>query len=139
MYYHLCVLLTEADAVLFQLRLQQFMSWLFGSDKENEMSKFLEYFQREYVKRVEQWAPCYRDKSLVNTNIALKAFHQLIKVCYMEEKHNNRVDYLLRVLLKVAQDKVFERLHKTQKGKSSYCLCEYIGDTKQLRSCHLLI
>lgn len=95
-----------------------------SSDEDNEMSKFLEYFQKEYVKRVEQWAPCYRDKSLVNTNMALEAFHRLIKVCYLEKKQNRRVDYLLHVLLKIARDKVFERLQKTQKGKSSYRLCE---------------
>ena len=73
-YHHLRVLLGEADVGLFQLRLQQFISWLLDS-KDNEMSKFLEYFQREHVKRVEQWAPCYRDSSLVNTNMALEAFH----------------------------------------------------------------
>ena len=40
-YHHLRVLLAEADAGLFQLRLQQFISWLLDS-KDNEMSKFLE-------------------------------------------------------------------------------------------------
>ena len=106
-------------------------------DEDNGMSKFMEYFQKQYVRRVEQWAPCYRDKSLVNTNMAFEAFHRVIKVCYMEKKHNRRIDYLIHILLKVARDKVFERLQKTHKGKSSYRLCEV--NRKQLKIYHLLI
>ena len=98
-YHHLRVLLTETDTSSFQLRLQQFISWLMASygDEDNGMSKFMEYFQKQYVRRVEQWAPCYRDKSLVNTNMALEAFHRVIKVCYMEKKHDRRIDYLIHI------------------------------------------
>ena len=60
----------------------------------------------------------------VNTNMALEAFHCLIKVSYLEKKQNRRIDYLLHLLLKVSRDKVFERFFKTQKGKSSHRLCE---------------
>ena len=56
--------------------------------------------------------------------MALEAFHHVIKVCYMEKKQNRRIDYLLHLLLKFSRDKVFERLFKTQKGKSSHRLCE---------------
>ena len=40
-HHHLHVLLAEGDAGLFQLRLQQFISWLLDScsDKDKEMSK----------------------------------------------------------------------------------------------------
>ena len=99
------------------------ISWPMDSDEGDKMSKLLEYFQREYVQRVEQWAPCYRSRSLVNTNITLEAFHCLIKVCYLERKQNRRVDYLLHVLLKVASGTRFLKgCTKTEKGKSSYAL-----------------
>ena len=120
-YHHLRVLLAERDITSFRQRLQQFISWLSDSD---ELSCFLQYFQKEYVKKAEQWAPCYRVNCAVNTNMALEAFHRVIKVCYLEKKQNRRIDYLLHLLLKVARDKVFERFFKTQKGKSSHRLCE---------------
>jgi len=41
------------------------------------------------------------------------------KSAYMERKANRRVDTLLNVLLKVAQDKVFERLMKLEKNAQS--------------------
>ena len=53
--YHLRVLLAERDITSFRQRLQQFISWL--SDSE-DLYDFLQYFQKEYVKRAEQWAPC---------------------------------------------------------------------------------
>ena len=120
-YHHLRVLLAERDITSFRQKLQQFVSWLSDND---ELSCFLQYFQKEYVKKAEQWAPCYRANCAVNTNMALEAFHRVIKVCYLEKKQNRRIDYLLHLLLKVARDKVFERFFKTQKGKSSHRLCE---------------
>jgi len=42
----------------------------------------------------------------------------------MEKKQNRRIDFLLHLLLKIARDKIFERLQKTQRGKSSYQQCE---------------
>ena len=120
-YHHLRVLLEEREVISFWQRLQQFISWL----SENEdLSSFLQYFQREYVKKAEQWAPCYRENCIVNTNMALEAFHRVLKVCYLEKKQNRRIDYLLHFLLKVSRDKVFERFSKTQKGKSSHRSCE---------------
>jgi len=120
-YHHLRVLLSETEINSFHLRLQQLVSWL---SEKAELKSFLEYFQKEYCKRVEQWAPCYRVNCLVNTNMALEAFHRLLKVCYMEKKQNRRIDFLLHVLLKISRDKVFERFIKAQKGKSSYRICE---------------
>ena len=116
-YHHLRVLLEEGDEASFRLRLQQFMSWL---SSDPDLCTFLQYFQREYAKRSEQWAPCYRIATVVNTNMAIEAFHRLLKVCYMEKKQNRRVDKLLHLLLKVARDKIFERFLKTQKGKTTY-------------------
>ena len=47
-YHHLRVLLIETDINTFRQRLQQFISWL--SSRE-DFSDFLQYFQKEYVKR----------------------------------------------------------------------------------------
>ena len=42
----------------------------------------------------------------------------------MEKKQNRRIDRLLHILLKIARDKVFGRVIKTQKGKMTYRLSE---------------
>ena len=121
-YHHLRVLLSEGKMeVSFRLRLQQFISWL---SNEEDLRIFLEYFQKEYVSRLEQWAPCYRIATVANTNMAVEAFHRSLKICYMEKKQNRRIDRLLHILLKIARDKVFERVIKTQKGKMTYRLSE---------------
>ncbi len=43
---------------------------------------------------------------------------------YLQGKCNRRVDQLLSVLLRIARDKVFDRITKTEKGKSTYRLGE---------------
>ena len=73
---------------------------------------------------MKQWAPCYRVATVVNTNMAVEAFHHSLKTCYFEKKQNRRIDTLLHVLLKIARDKVFERVLKTQKGKMTYRVSE---------------
>uniref|UniRef100_A0A1X7V9Y0 SWIM-type domain-containing protein n=1 Tax=Amphimedon queenslandica TaxID=400682 RepID=A0A1X7V9Y0_AMPQE len=100
----------------------QFISCM--SDDE-DLASFLEYFQKEYnIPQVEQWAPCYRVATVVNTNMAVEAFHHSLKVCYFDKKQNRRIDMLLHVLHKIARDKVFERVLKTQKGKMTHRLSE---------------
>ena len=108
-YHHLRILLSysEGEVVSFRLRLQQFISCL--SD-DGDLASFLKYFQKEYIQRIKQWAPYYRIATVVNTNMAVEAFHHSLKVCYFEKKQNRRVDTLLHVLLKIARDKVFERV-----------------------------
>ena len=120
-YHGLRALLNEGEEASFRFRLQQFISWLFSQE---EFSDFLEYFQKEYTKRIEQWAPCYRIATVVNTNMAVESFHHVLKACYMERKQNRRVDKLVHFLLKIARDKVFDRAIKTQKGKLTHRFCE---------------
>ena len=50
-YHHLRVLLQEGSEGGFRLRLQQFLSWL---SEDESLSPFLDYFQKQYVKRLEQ-------------------------------------------------------------------------------------
>ena len=70
------------------------------------------------------WAPCYRERSIVNTNMHLENFHRLLKTVYMEGKHNRRIDQLLSILLRVARDKAYERLIKVEKGKVTHRISE---------------
>jgi hypothetical protein len=50
----------------------------------------------------------------------LEAFHRVLKVIYLHQKQNRRIDSLLITLIKVARDKAFERLQKVEMGKSSH-------------------
>ena len=120
-YHYLRVLLNEREINSFHQKLQQFVSWL---TERAQLHNFLCYFQTQYCKRLEQWAPCYRANCLVNTNMALEAFHRLLKVCYMEKKQNRRIDFLLHLLLKISRDKIFERLDSSKPKKESH-LIEY--------------
>lgn len=53
---------------------------------QEDLSDFLEYFQKEYAKRIEQWAPRYHIATVVNTNMAVESFHHVLKACYMRDK-----------------------------------------------------
>ena len=120
-YHHLRVLLGETSEAVFRQRLHQFTSWL---RDDADLVAFLQYFERTYVQRVKQWAPCYNSSTTVNTNMALESFHRVLKVCYLQKKQNRRIDYFMHILLRISRDKVFDRLEKTQKGKISYRICE---------------
>ena len=71
------------------------------------------------MKRLEQWAPCFRGSTPVNINMALEAFHRVLKVCYMEKKQNHRLEHLLHLLLKINHDKVFDRIQKTHANRKA--------------------
>lgn len=89
-----------------------------------DLARFCQYFQTWYCKRIEVWAYCYRVGTPVNTNMSVESFHCLLKVVYLEGKHNRRIDHLLSTLLQIARDKVYDRLIKTEKGKSTHRICE---------------
>ena len=56
--------------------------------------------------------------------MSVESFHRLLKVVYLESKHNRRIDHLLHVILRIARDKMFDRLIKKEKGKSTYRIGE---------------
>ena len=62
--------------------------------------------------------------TVVNTNMAVEAFHRRLKVCYKEKKNNRRIDRLRHILFKIVRDEVFERIIKTRKGKTTHHLSE---------------
>ena len=53
-----------------------------------------------------------------------KAFHRLLKVVYLENKQNWRVDKLLHVLFRIAHNLIYEQLQKEEKGKTTHCKSE---------------
>ena len=86
---------------------------------ENEETRiFGEYFQKEYVGKLEQWCYAYRRDSGINTNMYVEAFHRVLKHIYMHGRVNRRLDKLLFILLKISRDKAFDRLTKLSKGKA---------------------
>ena len=115
-YHHLRVLLMENEESNFRVLLQQFL-------EQNEKN-FCLYFKAHYCSRLEQWASCFRIGTVVNTNMFVEAFHRVLKVVNLQQKQNRRIDFLLASLLKIARDKVFERLTKLEKGKYSHRVAE---------------
>ena len=115
-YHNLRVLLEERDRSKFEKLLEATTEQL----SHNESTKsFSEYFQNNYVGRKEQWAACYRQGSMINTNMYVEAFHRVLKYLYLKGKINKRVDKCIYALLKLCRDKAFERFAKLEKGKIS--------------------
>ncbi len=119
-YHHLRTLLQCNVISKFRVLLQNFVSWLM----EEPYEEFCRYFQNVYCKRVEEWAFCYRASTPFNTNMFVESFHRLLKVVYLENKQNRRVDKLLHTLLRIARDKAYERLIKMEKGKTTHRVSE---------------
>ena len=99
--------------------LQHFLSYLDGAER-----RFNKYFKENYCNRLGQWASYFRTGAIVNTNMFVESFHRTLKVVYLQQKHNRRIDFLLHTLLKIARDKVFEHLTKFEKGKYSHRVSE---------------
>ena len=118
-YYYLQTLLQESTESTFRVMLQKLLVYL----EENEPA-FADYFRNWYCTRLQQWAPCYRQHTIANTNMYLESFHRLLKIIYLNHKQNRRIDYLLVTLTKISRDKAFERLLKVEKGKYTHRLTE---------------
>ena len=110
-YHQLCVLLQETVEDRFTVTLQKVMSSL-----SDNFPEFHTYFNTHYVPYVQHWATCYRVGTVVNTNMFVESFHRLLKVVYLNNKQNRRVDQLVHVLLRIARNLVFEHLQKWKKA-----------------------
>ena len=136
-YHQLRVLLQERVESEFFVRLQQLMSFL-----NNQYEEFYKYFDTQYVPKVKEWVTCYRVGTIVNTNMFVESFHRLLKVVYMNNKQNRRVDHLVHILLRLARNLVYEQLQKMEKGKMTHRKCEIYKRHKlavelQKKSCTL--
>ena len=114
-YHNLRVLLEETDCNKFEILLERTIQTMEGSA---DTAQFGQYF-RQYAKRKEEWATCYRKDALVNTNMYVESFHRVLKYVYLKGKVNKRADKCVGMLLKLARDKGYERLVKLEKGKNS--------------------
>ena len=111
---------------------------------------FAEYLNSRYCRNLEQWALCYRIGTPINTNMHIESSHRVLKIVYLQHKHNRRVDYLMHIesshrvlkivylqhkhnrrvdyliyiLLRIARDKAFDQLQKLEKGKLTYRICD---------------
>lgn len=106
--------LQQTNVTSFQDYLSQFLERLPSLSLE-----FSQYFRNEWLGREESWAYCYRKGMGINTNMIVEAFHRVFKYNYLKGKYNKRVDNCLFNLLKYTRDKLFERLIKLTKGKST--------------------
>ena len=61
----------------------------------------------------------YRTGTGIDRNMVVEAFHRIFKYNYLKGKYNKRVDNCLVNLKKYTRDKLFERLIKLTKGKST--------------------
>ena len=66
-YPQLRILLNQADKGQFQQLLTQFLSYLLS----HNLNHFHAYFITYYCSRIAVWAPCYHERSTVNTNMHL--------------------------------------------------------------------
>ena len=71
LYHNLRVLLEETDVHMIELLLERTIHNLKDS---NVTFGFADYFEKNYVKRKEEWAACYRKESLVYTNMYVETF-----------------------------------------------------------------
>ena len=114
-YHCLRVLLQETDEASFQLKLQQTLSYLLA-----EYPDFYKYFNETYVPIASKWAYCFRVQAAVNTNMFVEAFHRKLKIVYLENKQNRRLDKLIFTLVKLSRDIIFEGLRKDEIGKQTH-------------------
>ena len=100
-YHILQVLLRESSIIDFQVLLSQAMTYF-----EEKLPIFYEYMKTMYATCSEQWATCYRKFVPVGKNMAIEAFHRVLKIDYLKHKQNRRLDHLLHILFKYNRDLV---------------------------------
>ncbi|XP_035212514.1 uncharacterized protein LOC118186517 isoform X1 [Stegodyphus dumicola] len=111
---YLQVLIHESSTERFENLLVCFENDL----KENpSTSLYYDYFQKNYFKRIKQWALCHRVELGIKTNKHFEAFHEIIRCIYVDGKKNHRLDNYLKALLKLTRDKLFDRRSISLKKK----------------------
>ena len=103
-YRNLHALMEETDKDKFESLLTRTVQLQLNNSTE----EFGQYFKNNYVDRKHEWAHCYRQKSTINTNMYVEAFHHELKNIYLQGKMNRRVDRCVHTLLKITRDKSFE-------------------------------
>ncbi|XP_054284915.1 uncharacterized protein LOC129001588 [Macrosteles quadrilineatus] len=115
-YKQLQTLLCELDQTAFKKMLSKAVNeWL----SKEETKEFAKYFNSYYLQEGEfqKWAYCQRIHFGINTNMALENFNKLLKYCYLRGKRVKRLDKTLCAILRLINDKLFDILIKSFKGK----------------------
>jgi len=115
-YKGLRILLQETNIDRFIKLVDGFLVDVYGDDDTKE---FASYFENFYLKRVSEWAYCYRKASFINTNMYLESFHKMLKYYYLEGRKNKRLDTCIDALLRLIRDHYFKRARKLCKSKPS--------------------
>ena len=89
-YHHLRVILMQDDEKEFRFILQQLILYV-----DNCEPLFANYFRQNYCNRICEWASCFRAKTIVNTNMFVESFHRTLKIIYLNQKQNRRIDLLV--------------------------------------------
>jgi len=110
------VLLQETNLEKFVQLVEGFSVDTYSDDDTKE---FASYFDNFYVKRVSEWAYCYRKSSFINTNMYLESFHKVFKYYYLEGRKNKHLNTCIDSLLKLIRDQYFKRVSKLCKSKPS--------------------
>ncbi|GMS83301.1 hypothetical protein PENTCL1PPCAC_5476, partial [Pristionchus entomophagus] len=75
-----------------------------------------DYFVKEYLKRVDKWAPYARVNLCVNTTMVVESFHRCLKYEYLSRSTNFRLDRDIYTLHLYAEEKT-ERLSVADERK----------------------
>ena len=86
-YHQLRTLMVETSPTSFKLLLTKFLT-------VHKETKFIEYF-KTYYDNCDRWALCFRSGSPMNTNMHTESFHRVLKIVYLKQKVNRRLDKLL--------------------------------------------
>ena len=115
-YLQLRIVMEQQNVSLFDEYLNTLVKRL---ESSGTTKSFADYFKSQWLPHRQQWGHCFRMGDGINCNMFAEAFHKVFKYKYLGGKHNKRVDVALVNLIKFAKDKVFTRLIKLTKGKSS--------------------
>jgi hypothetical protein len=70
---------------------------------EIKPAESVQYFVENYAGRQQEWAVCYRDKSIPDTPAHAEAFHNLLKPVY-SDKRNRHLRTMLEKLIRIEED-----------------------------------
>lgn len=114
------LLMQECDKDIFEEKVQRFRLAL----RTHKQSSLLQYFDREYFTRPQEWALWYREqltgtKWLINTNMHVESWHNQLKTVILERKRNFRLDTLI-IRLKQAEIRYFVMWERLKNGEHIY-------------------
>lgn len=90
----------------------------FGSTSSSNV--FGNYFESQYLGRVNQWAYCYRKQLNINTTMHIERFHRTFKEKYLKSKANTRMDSLITSILSFSDDIIHNKCRVIKLKNQTY-------------------